>query len=312
MEKIAKNSSGKIIGTVEILQNEIIIKHNLKPELKITNLEHINLIKNKTNEGIILLYDEYYLNIAEIAALYGTSYATLNKKFKQLPIRTGKNDKRRSTTYGRKLSEETKKKIGEKSIGRQGSGQYERTAQIKEKISKGLKNYYANNEVSLETRQKLSQAWVDGKYKNSIMGRGIQGSFTSLKNNKKFHFRSLLELKYLLLIEEDSSIKYYEVEPFVIKIDNIHHYTPDFLLNGKDIKELKPFNHLKYVNEKERFQQEQKSAKEYAKKNNMTYEVLYDIDINFETKKFKKYLLNNPEILKKYNISFNRDISKWS
>lgn len=312
MEKIAKNSSGKIIGTVEILQNEIIIKHNLKPELKITNLEHINLIKNKTNEGIILLYDEYYLNIAEIAALYGTSYATLNKKFKQLPIQTGKNDKRRSTTYGRKLSEETKKKIGEKSIGRQGSGQYERTAQIKEKISKGLKNYYANNEVSLETRQKLSQAWVDGKYKNSIMGRGIQGSFTSLKNNKKFHFRSLLELKYLLLIEEDSSIKYYEVEPFVIKIDNIHHYTPDFLLNGKDIKELKPFNHLKYVNEKERFQQEQKSAKEYAKKNNMTYEVLYDIDINFETKKFKKYLLNNPKILKKYNISFNRDISKWS
>ena len=312
MEKIAKNSSGKIIGTVEILQNEIIIKHNLKPELKITNLEHINLIKNKTNEGIILLYDEYYLNIAEIAALYGTSYATLNKKFKQLPIRTGKNDKRRSTTYGRKLSEETKKKIGEKSIGRQGSGQYERTAQIKEKISKGLKNYYANNEVSLETRQKLSQAWVDGKYKNSIMGRGIQGSFTSLKNNKKFHFRSLLELKYLLLIEEDSSIKYYEVEPFVIKINNIHHYTPDFLLNGKDIKELKPFNHLKYINEKERFQQEQKSAKEYAKKNNMTYEVLYDIDINFETKKFKKYLLNNPEILKKYNIFFNRDISKWS
>ena len=144
------------------------------------------------------------------------------------------------------------------------------------------------------------------------MGTGIHGYFTSIKNNKQFYFRSLLELKYLLIIEQDQTIKYYDVEPFSIKIEDNHHYTPDFLLNGQDIKELKPYNHLKYIKEQDRFNQQQQVAKQYAQKHNMTYEIIYDKDIDFKSRKFKKYLLNNQQILKKYNISFDRDISKWS
>ena len=312
MEKIVINSSGKIIGKIEILLDKIIIKHNLKPELVINNLNDIKIIQEKTDEGILLLYDKYYLNIAEIAALYDVSYATLNKRFKKLPIQTGRNDKRRSTTYGKKLSEQTKRKIGEKSIGRHNSGKYERTSEIRQKISNGLKEYYSTHQISQQTKQKLSQAWVNGKYKNSPMGTGIHGYFTSIKNNKQFYFRSLLELKYLLIIEQDQTIKYYDVEPFSIKIEDNHHYTPDFLLNGQDIKELKPCDHLKYIKEQDRFNQQQQVAKQYAQKHNMTYEIIYDKDIDFESRKFKKYLLNNQQILKKYNISFDRDISKWS
>ena len=312
MKKFAINSSGKVIGEIEILSQQIVIKHYLKPELIISDTKDIKLVQQKTDEGIIILYDKYYLNIAEIAALYDVSYASLNKRFKKLPIQTGRNDNRRSTTYGRKLSEQTKKKIGEKSIGRHNSGKYERTPEIKQKISEGLKKYYSTHQVSQETREKLSQAWADGKYKNSPMGTGIHGYFTSIKNNKQFYFRSLLELKYLLIIEQDQKVKYYDVEPFSIKIENNHHYTPDFLLNGQDIKELKPSNHLKYIKEQERFQQEQQYAKNYAKQHNMTYEVIYDTDIDFQSRNFKRYLLNNQQILKKYNISFDRDISKWS
>lgn len=311
-EKIVKNSSGKEIGTVLISKNEIIIKHNLKPVLTITNSQDIQLILNKTDEGIILLYDKYYLNIGQIAALYDVCYSNLNKRFKKLPITTGKNDNRRSTTYGRKLSQQTKKKIGEKSVGRHNSGKYERTPEIRQKISNGLKKYYSTHQISQQTRQKLSQAWVDGKYKNSPMGTGIHGYFTSIKNNKRFYFRSLLELKYLLIIEQDQTVKYYDVEPFSIKIKDNHHYTPDFLLNGQDIKELKPYNHLTYIKEQDRFNQQQQVAKQYALKHNMTYEVIYDKDIDFESRNFKRYLLNNQQILKKYNISFDRDINKWS
>ena len=46
------------------------------------------------------------------------------------------------------------------------------------------------------------------------MGRGYNGYFHSIKNNKKFYFRSLLELKFLILLEEDEEIIKYEVEPF--------------------------------------------------------------------------------------------------
>lgn len=307
-----KNSSGKEIGTIIISSDGIIIKHFLKPEVIISNPYDICLISNLNDQGIILLYDKYYLNIGEIATIYGVCYSNLNKRIKKLSIKTGKNDNRRSSTYGQKLSEETKRKIGEKSIGRHNAGKYERTEEIKQKISNSLKEYYATHEISDETRQKLSQAWADGKYKNSPMGTGVHGYFYSLKNSKKFYYRSLLELKYLLIIEEDPSIQIYDIEPFSIKIEDNHHYTPDFLLNNKDIKELKPYNHLKYIKEDDRFKQEQQVAKKYAKEHNMTYEVIYDKDIDFETRSFKRFLLNNEQIIKKYNITFDRDISKWS
>lgn len=310
IEKICKSSSGKIIGKAYINEDQIIIKHNTKPELIITDKKTIQEVFKKTTDGIKILYDKYFLSLGEIAALYDVCYANIHRR--KIEFQTGRNEGRRNATYGTHHSEETKRKIGEKSKGRI-IPQYERTPEIKEKISQGLKKYYQKHEVSEETRKKLSQAWVDGKYNNSPMGTGIHGYFYSLKNNQQFYFRSLLELKYMLFLEEDSTVTNYKIEPFQIKLeDGIHHYTPDFLINDKDIIELKPFNHLNYIKEDKRFNQEITVATQYAKDNNMTFKVIYDKDINFETRQFKRWLINNSNIINQYQITFDRDITKWS
>ena len=317
MEQIirqCKNSSGKIIGEVEILENKIIIRHYIKPELIITDVLVIQEIKNKTIQGIKILYDEYFLTTAEIAALYNLPYSTMNReKIPKAGVVTGKNAGRRNSRYGATFSEETKRKIGEASKGRKNSGNYVRTPEIREKISQGLKNYYATHEISEEPRKKLSQAWVEGKYKNTAMGTGIHGYFTSFKNNKTFYFRSLLELKYLILLEENKEVNKYQIEPFQIPLkDKIHHYTPDFLINETEIKELKTSKHLSYTKEDERFAEETAAALKYANENNMTFEVIYDTDLGFETRQFKRWLLAHPETINLYSITFDRDISKWS
>ena len=117
------------------------------------------------------------------------------------------------------------------------------------------------------------------------MGTGIHGYFTSHKNNKTFYFRSLLELNYLIILEENKEVNKYQVEPFQIPLkDNIHHYTPDFLVNGQEIKELKTSKHLSYTKEDERFAEEIAAALKYANENNMTFEVIYDTDLGFETR----------------------------
>lgn len=117
------------------------------------------------------------------------------------------------------------------------------------------------------------------------MGTGIHGYFTSLKNNKTFYFRSLLELNYLILLEESKEVNKYQVEPFQIPLqDKIHHYTPDFLINETEIKELKTSKHLSYTKEDERFAEETAAALKYANENNMAFEVIYDTDLGFETR----------------------------
>ena len=274
------------------------------------------MIKEKNNEGIVQLYDDYYLTIGEIASLYNISYYSMWLKIQKLPIKTNKKEGRRNSSYGKHFSEERKNNISKSLIGKTtGRKSYERTPEIKEKISNSLKKYYMNNKVSESTRKKLSQAWAEGKYKNAKMGRGIQGYFYSYKMNKDMYFRSLLELSYLIYLEENEQIYKYEIEPFQIQLNynnEIHHYTPDFLVNNQILIELKPYNHLSYTKENERFTEEIKSAKEYCQNNNLIYKIIYDVDINFESQKFQRLLRNNPNIIDKYNIRFNKPIEEWS
>ena len=310
MKQQVKNSSGTIIGDIEITDDQIIINHYKKPLLIINDIQIIKGIKNKDNELIVKLYDDFQLSIGEIATLYGVTYSTMNKRIKKLPITTTVSYGRRNSSYGREFSEERKQKIGAKSKGRY-IEPYIRTPEIKEKISKGLKRYYATHEVSIETREKLSQAWADGKYKDSKMGRGISGYFTSNKENKTFYFRSLLELNFLILIEEDNNVSTYTVEPFSIKLTDNHHYTPDLLINNQYIIELKPSKHLMYENE-ERWNKEITGATEFCNSHNFIFKVIYDTDIGFESRQYKIYLKTHPELIQKYNIKFNSDIKDWS
>lgn len=63
--------------------------------------------------------------------------------------------------------------------------------------------------------------------------------------------------------------------------------------------------------DEERFNLEVSSAKEYCKKHNLTFKVIYDEDLDFRSDKFKRWLLNNKEELSKYQITFSsKDI--WS
>ena len=304
-----KNSSGKIIGEVFIDSDKIKIINKPKPNLIIEDKEVIQKVLNKDESAFNILWNEYNLLISEIAALYGIAYATARKHLIKNGIDTNSHAGRRNSSFGRKFSEERKKNIGEKSRGRKITP-YERTEEIRQKISQSLKEYYSTHEISQETREKLSEAWTKGCYKNASMGRGYNGYFYSPKNNKNFFFRSLLELNYFIILEQDDTVINYTVEPFQIKLPNNHHYTPDVLVNNKIIIELKPLKHLNWENQ-DRWNMEMEALKRYSLEHNYLYKIIYDDDISFETKKFKKWFVDNSDELTQYNIRLNRDFI-WS
>ena len=305
-----KNSSGKKIGETEIKDNKIIIDNFSKPLLIIEDdIEILKKIEEKDETGFEVLFNKYNLLIGEIASLYHMTYNTVRKHMISQGINTKSKAGRRNSSYGQEFSEERKKKIGEKSRGRKIPA-YERTPEIRNKISESLKNYYKENPVSEEVKQKLSDAWKRGCYENSPMGRGYNGYFYSIKNKKDFFFRSLLELSYFLKMEQDNDIEFYSVEPFQIKLPDNHHYTPDVLINGEILVELKPKRHLNYE-DKKRWELEIFGAKEYCKNHNLNFKIIYDEDIGFESRQFKRWLLNNLDSLKDFNIRLNREIA-WS
>ena len=304
-----KNSSGKIIGKIEKTEEGYLIINPPKPNLLIDDVELVNKIDNGDESAFETLWNDYTLLIGEIAALYGKIYATTRKHLQRMGIDTNSHAGRRNSSYGREFSEERKKKIGEKSRGRK-IPQYERTPEIREKISLGLKKYFSENEVSTETRQKLSDAWARGCYNHSPMGKGYSGYFYSPKNNLDFYFRSFLELAYLLVLEKEESVQYYEVEPFKIRLENNHFYTPDVLTNGKLLIELKPSKHLSYE-DKERWDLEQRGIEKFCSEHNYDYTIVYDKDIEFDSARFKRWYLNNQDELTQYNIRLSREIV-WS
>lgn len=303
------DSAGKITGTVERIEQGFIIKNPPKPELIIDDNEIVEKIINKDESAFPILWDDYTLTTGEIAALYGLVYSTARKRLRKIEVKTSSHAGRRNSSYGQKFSEERRRKIGEASRGRV-IPQYERTPEIREKISKGLKQYYATHGVSAETRQKLSNAWVRGCYEHSPMGKGYSGYFFSKKNQIDFYFRSFLELAFLLKLEEDEKVLCYQVEPFRIKLGNDHFYTPDVLINNTTLVELKPSRHLEYEN-KDRWELEQQGAKNFCKDHNYEYLVIYDTDIGFESRQFKRWYLANQDELIPYNIRLNREII-WS
>lgn len=283
-----KNSSGKVIGTIEKVENGFIIHNPPKPDLIIDKSEIIEKINQKDESAFHVLWEEYTLLIGEIAALYGMIYATARKHLIRAGINTNSHAGRRNSSYGREFSEERKKHIGEKSRGRV-IPQYERTPEIREKIS---------------------SAWARGCYEHSPMGKGYSGYFFSIKNQNDFYFRSFLELAFLLKLEIEEKVQYYQVEPFKIKLENNHFYTPDILINNSTLIELKPSKHLNYE-DKDRWELEQRGVKEFCKTHNYNYRVIYDTDIDFETSKFKKWFLANEDELTQYNIRLSREII-WS
>lgn len=306
-----KNSSGKIIGFVEIEDTKIIVNNNSKPQLIIEDEELLEAIKNKNRSDSIIkkMYDEYFLSIGEIAALYDVCYSNINKQTRHLKFNTSANQGRRNSSYRKQFSEERRKKISNSLKEGYANGTikptyYERTPEIREKISNSLKDYFKEHPQDPTPH---IENWRNGIYSNVDFHIGIGGSFYSIKNNIKIRFRSLLELFYSLKLEKDLEVINYKYEPFVIECDNGHTYTPDFLINNVDVVELKSKKYVRNVNGvKEKVEYKEQQAIKYCSQKNLNYKIIYDEDIKFDSRNFKRFLNNNPLIIEKYKIEFNQ------
>lgn len=310
IERNVKNSSGKITGKTIITSEFIKIDNMGKPVLIIIDENIIAEVlgKNISDDTLYILYNQYTMSIGEIASLYDRCYSNINKKIKSLNISTN-HQGRRNRAYGHKVSKEQSEKMSKALKGRI-APDYERTPEIKEKISQSLKKYFKYHPQNPEPHIKN---WQNGVYDNVNFQRGIAGSFTSIKTKQTFRFRSLLELKFALLLEQDNRVITYIFEPFHIVMDNGHTYMPDFLINDSIIIELKSKKFIERVEGvQETVNYKQSQAKKYCQKNNLQYKIIYDEDIHFDSKSMKRYIREHPEIIKQYNISFEQSERIWS
>lgn len=317
MIKKVYNSSSKQTGEVEVLSDKINIRdlRTARLNLEITDPEIINWAQNPDYNSTILLrlYDEFYLKIGEIAALSNVLYHRANKWLLQLPIKTTKSAGRRNSSYNIVFSKERRQRLHE---GQQKftqrlkeAGQkrfvYKRTPEIKNKIAEGVRR--AQLEGRAPTPRDIAIAgWQNGKFDNVDFKRGIGGFIYSLKNQRDVFFRSLFELYYLLILEQDENITSYKYEPFVIHCEDGTHYRPDLQV-GSDVIELKSYAYIyKQGGEiQKRFEYKKEQGIKYCKKKNLTYKVVFDKDYNFKTNVYKHWLREHEDIIKKYNIRFN-------
>lgn len=166
---------------------------------------------------------------------------------------------------GKKISDETKKKI---------------------KKTKEEKGYYKseNNPMfgkkhSKETREKMSkivsEKILEGKrnYKNN---RCKTGHYFSNKLNKEIYYRSSWELGYFKNLDNDNTVKIFINEPIYISyyyFSKKRNYIPDLLVEyidgSRKLIEIKPSCYENAEINKQKF----KAAREYCKKENIEFEV---------------------------------------
>ena len=72
--------------------------------------------------------------------------------------------------------------------------------------------------------------------------------------------------------------------------------------------ELKPSKHLLWEDE-ERWNIEIEYAVDYCITHNYNFEIVYDTDIDFDTRRFKRWLLSS-DALSKYNIRLTRELTE--
>lgn len=317
MIKKVYNSSSKQIGEIEVLKDKIIIKDLKSGRL---NLEIIDPLivewaqNPEYNEDILVkLYDNFYLRIGEIAALNNVLYHRANKWLLQLPIKTTKSAGRRNASYNTVFSPRRKQHLKEgihKFIQHlKDTGQkryvYERTPEIRQKIARGVKKAQLEGRAP-SPRDVAIAGWQNGKFNHVDFKRGIGGFIYSYKNQKDIFFRSLFELYYMLMLEQDNNILKYKYEPFVIHCDDGTHYRPDFQV-GTDVIELKSYDYIYKQGGKiqERFEYKRDQGIKYCKARGLSYKVIFDKDYNFKTELYKHWLQEHKDIIKKYNIRFN-------
>lgn len=112
-------------------------------------------------------------------------------------------------------------------------------------------------------------------------GAFIKGHHASDKAIKKeMYYRSSYEYRFMKLLDVDKNVATYQYEPFYIKCSTGSRYLPDFLVyyadGTKKLIEIK----CKYTKNLKTFPAKEQSAHEYARNNNMTYEIWMLNEIN--------------------------------
>ena len=312
-------SSGSVIGEV-ILDNNIITINNFKkpPIIEINDPKIISIFNSKIVDIPIALelYNDYNLTIGEIASIFGVFYSHLFQKIRYLD-KANAHVGRRNSSYCREFSKDQRRAISDgnkKHYELFGSrkNEYERTPEIRDKIRKGV--YKAIEEGRLNESANARKGWARGKFDTINFKKGIGGFITSKKINKRFFFRSLLELYYIInYLELDGNVISYKYEPFRINCDDGSLYTPDFIINNKYVKELKSYKFIyKQGGEIQRkFEYKKSQAEDYCKKHNLEFEVIFDKDINFKSDVFKHELKDN-KYIKEFKIEFLQPERVWS
>lgn len=125
------------------------------------------------------------------------------------------------------------------------------SAETRAKIGKSLMGHLGVNKggnVSRKTKAKMRKAAVRRiQQGGSNNGYGKGGWFYSRKNRKRLYYRSQLERDWYMLLEKQTRVKSYIVEPVSIPYiweGSIHLYIPDLLVcyvgGFSDLIELKP------------------------------------------------------------------------
>jgi hypothetical protein len=260
-------------------------------------------------------------------------YHVANLWIKNTDVKTAKHAGCRNSSYGREFNQSRKDKISKQSKGRvrYNNGVKEICIAPGDTVPPGFVK--GRLPFSDETKQKLRniiidlqnkgimrkgadaarRGWQNGKFNNVNFKRGIGGWITTNKYEKRFFFRSLLELYYIIQLEEDPDVITYTYEPFIIKCDDNTLYTPDFLINDCRVVELKSKKFVYKCGGKilERFLYKVDQGKKYCNEHGYTYEVIFDEDIGFDSARFKQEIRNS-DYIKKYNIQFAQPERVWS
>lgn len=163
-------------------------------------------------------------------------------------------------------------------------------------------------EGAIEMRKKLSKA-LSGE-KNPMYGKpSPQGSGNGWSGwYKGFYFRSILELSFLKvnLNENLKSAEYIKI-PYIDYNGVKRNYLPDFILNDKELIEIKPLSLINSLENKLKFE----AAKKYCEENNLIFKVFTENDFKVLSIDEIRELKENNEIKfieryeEKYKQKFN-------
>lgn len=293
---------------------DFVEKYNLRISPKTglpTKDQKINLICNHCKKEFTKEWSSLYLNyilknkeplckscmLKERITQYNKSVAGLTpeerfgeekgKKFRQKmsEVTSGENNPR----YGVEVLKETREKMRKAQIGKTYEDKFgkEGAIEIRKKLSKA--NSGSNNPMY-------------GKPSPQGSGNGWSGWY------KGFYFRSILELSFLKvnLNENLKSAENIKI-PYIDYNGVKRNYLPDFILNDKELIEIKPLSLINSLENKLKFE----AAEKYCEENNLIFKVFTENDFKVLSTDEIRELKENNEIKfieryeEKYKQKFN-------